>query len=70
MGSGEGHTIPRPGSGVKLQIVHPEIGSDFKGLAPIWSAAEPIRPRTVYPASSLVNQLDFLLRLDYIKYSC
>jgi hypothetical protein len=70
VGFGEVHTFPRRCQGVKLQIVHPKIGSDFKGLAPTWSAAEPIRPRTVYSPSSLPNQLDFLLRLDYIKYSC
>jgi hypothetical protein len=69
VGSGEGHTFPRRSPGVKLQIVHPENGSDFKGLAPIRPAAEPIQPRIVYVPSSLGNQLDFLLRLSYLNYS-
>jgi hypothetical protein len=35
VGSGEGHTIPRPARGVKLQIVHVENRSVFNGLPTI-----------------------------------
>jgi len=69
VGSGEGHTIPRPARGVKLQIVHVENRSVFNGLAPIRHASESFHLRTVYPASSLANQLDFLPHLSYSTHS-